>query len=65
MILTRAFPPEAFAEALESWSWLPISDKQPVLATVFGDIFLYDADGYWFLDAAGGKLEKFASTKDD
>lgn len=65
MILTRTFPPEAFAEALESWTWLPIAGKQPVLATVFGDVFLHDADGYWFLDAAGGKLEKLASTKEE
>jgi hypothetical protein len=65
VILTKSFPPEAFAEALESWSWLPIAGKQPVLATLFGDTFLQDAEGYWFLDAAGGKLEKLASTKDE
>lgn len=65
MILTRTFSPEAFAEALESWTWLPIAGKQPVLATVFGDVFLHDADGFWFLDAAGGQLEKLCSTKEE
>jgi hypothetical protein len=43
--LTKTFPAEAFREALESWSWLPL--------------------GYWFLDAAGGKLDKIASNRDE
>lgn len=63
--LTKTFPAEAFAEALESWSWLPLAGKVPVLATAFGDVVLQDAEGYWFLDAAGGKLDKIASNRDE
>lgn len=44
---------------------MPIAGKQPVLATVFGDVFLQDADGFWFLDASSGQLEKLASTKEE
>jgi len=63
--LTKTFPVDAFREALESWSWLPLAGKVPVLATAFGDVILQDADGYWFLDAAGGKLDKIASNSDE
>jgi len=65
MQLTKTFPAEAFRDALESWSWLPLSGKVPVLATAFGDVILQDAEGYWFLDAAGGKLDKIASNRDE
>ena len=65
MHLTKTFPVDAFREALESWSWLPLAGKVPVLATAFGDVILQDADGYWFLDAAGGKLDKIASNSDE
>ncbi len=65
MHLTKVFPPEVFAEALESWSFLPISGKQPVIATSFGDVFLQDADGYWFLDSLEGKLERVAANRDE
>lgn len=65
MDLTKSFPVDAFREALESWSWLPLAGKVPVLATAFGDVILQDAEGYWFLDAAGGKLDKIASNRDE
>ncbi len=63
--LTKTFPAAAFREALESWSWLPLAGKVPILATAFGDVILQDPEGYWFLDAAGGKLEKIASNRDE
>jgi hypothetical protein len=63
--LTKTFPAEAFREALESWSWLPLAGKVPVLATAFGDVIFQDAEGYWFLDAAGGTLEKIASNVEE
>jgi hypothetical protein len=65
MQLTKTFPAEAFREALESWSWLPLAGKVPVLATAFGDVILEDSEGYWFLDAAGGRLDKIASNRDE
>jgi len=30
---------EAIQRALESWQWLPIQSREPVLVTAFGDIF--------------------------
>jgi|SRR5205809_5734784 len=65
MVLTKTFAPETFAEALESWSWLPIAGKVPVLATLFGDVFLQDTEGYWFLDSLEGKLVKVAPNRDE
>lgn len=65
MELTRTFPAEAYAQALESWSWLPIASKKPVLATAFGDVFLQDSEGYWFLDTVEGKLNHIATTTDE
>jgi hypothetical protein len=63
--LTKTFSPETYAEALESWSWLPLAGKVPVQATVFGDVFLQDADGLWFLDSVGGKLVNVATSIDE
>jgi hypothetical protein len=45
MQLTKTSPAEAFREALESWSWLPLAGKVPVLATAFGDVILQDPEG--------------------
>src|SRR5438445_5519309 len=58
MELTKTFAREAYSSALESWAWLDIATKVPVLATLFGDVFFQDAGGYWFLDtirAASGR----------
>ena len=65
MQLTKTFAQESYSAALESWSWLPLADKVPVLATVFGDVFLQDVEGYWFLDSVEGKLAKVASTAEE
>jgi len=51
--------------ALESWHWLPIHSKQPILVTAFGDIFLEGDGGIWFLDTLEGELNKVASNKDE
>ena len=50
--------------ALESWQWLPIESKQPILITAFGDIFFSGGDGIWFLDTLEGKLTKTCETRD-
>jgi len=65
MELTKTFAPEAYSSALESWSWLDIATKVPVLATLFGDVFFQDAGGYWFLDTIEGSLGKVAGTRDE
>src|SRR2546430_2772235 len=63
MVLTKRFPSEAFARALESWSWLDLAGKVPVLSSMFGDLFLQDPTGYWFLDSIEGSLSKVAADR--
>ena len=65
MKLTKTFAPETYAEALESWTWLPLAGKRPVQATLFGDVFLQDSEGCWFLDSLEGKLTNVASSKEE
>jgi hypothetical protein len=63
MVLTKPFSAQAFARALESWTFLDIAGKIPVLASLFGDVFLQDHTGYWFLDSIEGSLSKVAATR--
>ena len=56
--------PEDITRALDSWQWLPIDSKQPILVTAFGDIFFSGADGIWFLDTLEGKMTKICESKD-
>ena len=65
MLLTKTFTPKIYARALESWSWLPLGKKAPMLSSLFGDVFLEDSDGYWFLDSIEGTLSKVAKTRDE
>lgn len=65
MQLTKVFTPEIFAQALEDWSWLDLKGKTPVLASLFGDVFLQDSRGYWFLDTIEGSLSHVAATRDE
>jgi len=65
MLLTKTFTPETYTRALEAWSWIGIGNKVPVLASLFGDVFLQDAQGYWFLDSLEGTLTKVAMTMDE
>jgi hypothetical protein len=58
MQLTKTFPAETFSSALESWAWLDLAGKEPVFASLFGDVFLEAADGWWFLDTLDGSLER-------
>jgi hypothetical protein len=65
MHLTKTFSPDTYTRALESWSWLHLDGKVPVLASLFGDIFLQDPTGYWFLDSVEGQLTLIAATRDE
>jgi hypothetical protein len=65
MLLTKTFTPEVYARALESWSWIGVENKVPVLTSLFGDVFLQDAQGYWFLDSLEGTLTMVATTRDE
>ncbi len=55
-------PREAIERALESWQWLPIQGREPVLVTAFGDIFFAAKDGVWFLDTLEGTFQRVCST---
>jgi hypothetical protein len=58
MDLTRSFAPEQFARGLESWQWINIGRKVPLLASPFGDVFLRADDGFWWLDTLEGSLNR-------
>ncbi|WP_433087739.1 hypothetical protein ACQP1P_17560 [Dactylosporangium sp. CA-052675] len=58
MQLIKAFPPERFAGALDSWRWAGVEGKTPAFASLFGDVFLRGADGIWRLDTIGGTIEQ-------
>jgi hypothetical protein len=51
--------------ALESWQWLPISGKNVIRVTSFGDFFLQDGAGIWFLDTLEGKASKVCESEDE
>lgn len=56
-------PREAIERALESWQWLPIKGRDPILVTAFGDIFFEGKDGIWFLDTLEGSIQKICATR--
>jgi hypothetical protein len=58
MQLIKTFTQEQYAAALESWSWLDLAGKQPEFASLFGDVFLSSAEGWWMLDTLDGALER-------
>jgi hypothetical protein len=51
------------ARAIESWHWLDLESKQPILVTAFGDIFFTSDDGVWFLDTMEGTLTRVCETR--
>jgi hypothetical protein len=51
--------------ALEAWRWLPISDKNVIRVTSFGDFFLQDENGVWFLDTLEGKCTRICDSEAD
>lgn len=58
MELTRVFPPEQYERALESWSFMDLTGKTPVFASLFGDVVFQGADGFWWLDTLEGTLSR-------
>jgi hypothetical protein len=55
--LTKQFTGPQYSHALESWSWLDLSAKTPRFTSLFGDVFLEDEDGaWWVLDTFEGEL---------
>jgi hypothetical protein len=58
MLLTRDFTADQFSRALESWHWLDLGGKEPLFASLFGDIFFSAEDGFWWLDTLEGSLTR-------
>jgi hypothetical protein len=56
VLLTKVFSDAQFERALESWQWVGLDGKKPVLASLFGDVFFASTDGWWFLDLIEGSL---------
>jgi hypothetical protein len=56
VLLTKVFSDEQFERALDSWEWIGLDEKKPVLASLFGDVFFASKDGWWFLDLIEGSL---------
>ncbi|WP_238005276.1 DUF1851 domain-containing protein [Dactylosporangium sp. AC04546] len=57
MELTRQFPAQVYARALESWTWLGVGGKVPLFTSPFGDVCLRDEAGFWWLSLLDGTLE--------
>lgn len=54
---------EKMNQALASWQWLPVRDKQPFRVTPFGDMFLRDRGRIYFLDTIQGSLESVCESE--
>jgi hypothetical protein len=61
----RRFSPENYAAALESWSFLELSDKRPLFSSPFGDVFFEGKDGFWFLDLLSGEITRRWESESD
>jgi hypothetical protein len=61
----RRFPPAAYAQALESWTFLDLAGKRPLFTSPFGDVFLQADSGLWFLDVISGELSCQWSSEGD
>ncbi len=58
MQLTKTFHPDQFADALESWAWIGVEGKVPLMTSLFGHVFLQDGAGCWYLNVISGSLEQ-------
>jgi hypothetical protein len=61
----RQFSGEQYARALESWHWLDLAGKAALCASPFGDVFLEDDRGVWWLDALEGVLTRPWATREE
>jgi hypothetical protein len=56
MDLTRSFAAGQFARGLEAWEWIGLGGKDPMFASLFGDVFFRSDAGLWWLDTLEGQL---------
>ncbi|MBX9899297.1 MAG: DUF1851 domain-containing protein [Burkholderiaceae bacterium] len=54
----------ALESALDSWQWLDLGNKEPILVTAFADVFFSAPNGIWFLDTLEGKLKHVFDTRE-
>jgi type VI secretion system (T6SS) immunity protein Tdi1 len=54
----RTFSARQYADALSSWTWLDVVGKAALCTSPFGDVFLEDGDGVWWLDTVEGTLTR-------
>lgn len=62
MQLTQQVSKAAYEAAFESWSFLDFSGKRPLMASLFGDVFLRTPDGVWWFDVRAGTLSRVWGT---
>lgn len=56
---------ETLKNALDSWQWIELGDRVPILVTAFADVFFSAPDGIWFLDTLEGKLKHVFQSRDE
>jgi len=54
----RRFRGEQYSRALECWRWLELDNEAALCTSPFGDVFLEDEQGIWWLDAVEGVLTR-------
>jgi hypothetical protein len=54
----RLFSAQQYAAALSAWTWLDVVGKAAVCTSPFGDVFLEDDAGVWWLDTVAGTLTR-------
>ena len=55
--LLRRYPGDLLAKGLAAWDWLSdLKNKGVLFGSPFGDLFLQDGQGVWFLDTLEGVL---------
>ncbi len=57
------FDPAKLSAALEAWAWIGLAGKTPIRLTAFGQVFLQDAQGVWFLNTIDGKLAQVCASE--
>jgi len=61
----RQFSAEQYGRALEPWHWLDLDGKAALCASPFGDVFLEDDQGVWWLDTLEGVLTRPWATREE
>ena len=65
MDLIRKHSEDDYAVALESWTFVDLIGKRPLLTSCFGDVFFVTGDGIWLLDTVAGQLKFVCGSEDE